>query len=194
MPDVFLAIGLGNPGRQYLKNRHNVGFMLLDRFATTLGTRFSRLQVNALIAHGNYEDNKVILAKPQTYMNLSGKAVRGLVRYHKIPLEKIIIAHDDLDLPLGTLRIRPDGGSGGQKGLVSVLEYLGTDQFPRIRMGIGRPPGQMQAPDYVLQNFDPVEMSTIDDMLTKAVEALKEWIVSGLESSMNKYNSKTQDQ
>jgi PTH1 family peptidyl-tRNA hydrolase len=194
MPEVFLVIGLGNPGRQYLKHRHNVGFMLLDRFADVLSTRFSRLQASALIAQGNFEDSKVILAKPQTYMNLSGRAVRGLVRYHKVPLEKIIIAHDDLDLPLGTIRIRPDGGSGGQKGLVSVLEYLGTDQFPRMRMGIGRPPGQMQAPDYVLQNFNSGEMTHIDVMLSKAVEALEEWIMHGLEACMNKYNIKSQEQ
>jgi peptidyl-tRNA hydrolase, PTH1 family len=194
MPEVYLVIGLGNPGRQYVKNRHNVGFMLLNEFSTALGTHFSRLQSNALIAQGIYQDKKVVLAKPQTFMNLSGRSIRGLVRLYELPLDRIIIAHDDLDLQIGTLRIRPDGGSGGQKGLASILEYLGTDQFSRIRMGIGRPPGQMQAPDYVLENFNRAEMPQIEDMLSRGVEALKEWISHGLDACMNKYNIKQQEQ
>ena len=193
MDDKYLIIGLGNPGRQYRKNRHNTGFMLIDRFAETIALSFSRLQGGALIAQGDYETKKVILAKPQTFMNLSGKAALSLVKFYKMPLDNVIIIHDDLDLPLGTLRIRPDGGSGGQKGIHSVLVNLGTDQFPRIRMGIGRPPGNMEAPDYVLKNFNPGETPLVEDMLMRGVGALREWIKYGLSSSMNIYNSKNQD-
>jgi PTH1 family peptidyl-tRNA hydrolase len=191
--EKFLVIGLGNPGRQYLRSRHNVGFMLVDRLAGEMTTRFSRLHANALISQGCIGSSKVILAKPQTFMNLSGRAVRGLVRFHKLPLENIIIAHDDLDIPLGVLRIRPDGGSGGQKGLSSILEYLGTDKFPRLRIGIGRPPGHMKAPDFVLDDFSDGEFVEINDVLERGVLAVKEWILNGLDACMNKYNGKNPD-
>ena len=193
MPEVYLVVGLGNPGREYMSNRHNIGFMLLNEFAKELGIHFSRLQSKALIAHGSNQDKKVVLAKPQTFMNLSGKSLRGLVKYYGLFLGRIVVVHDDLDLPLGTLRIRPDGGSGGQRGLASIIEYLGTDKFPRMRMGIGRPPGQMPAPEYVLENFKRDEISRVDDMLAQGVEALKEWISYGLDACMNKYHTKKQE-
>lgn len=117
MSEPYLIVGLGNPGRDHAKNRHNVGFMILDQLSEFLGARFSRVQSNALVAEKIYQKQKLILAKPQTYMNLSGKAVRGLTRFFKPPMENIIIAHDDLDLPLGCIRLRPGGGSGGQKGI-----------------------------------------------------------------------------
>jgi PTH1 family peptidyl-tRNA hydrolase len=147
MAETFLIVGLGNPGREYRENRHNVGFMLVDRLAVKLNARFTRLQSKALVASATYQERKIILAKPQTFMNLSGQSVQGLVHFYKLPLTNLLIAHDDLDLPPGTIRIRPDGGSAGQKGMVSILERLGTDEFARVRLGIGRPPGQMQAPD-----------------------------------------------
>ncbi len=188
MTETFLIIGLGNPGREYRQNRHNLGFMLVDRLAVRLNARFTRLQSKALVASALFQDQKVILAKPQTYMNLSGQSAQGLVHFYKVPLNKILVAHDDLDLPPGMIRIRPDGGSAGQKGMESILERFGTDEFPRLRMGIGRPPGRMSGPDYVLQDFSDSEMGSISEMLDRATEAVICFITSGLDAAMNKYN------
>jgi PTH1 family peptidyl-tRNA hydrolase len=188
MTDPFLIIGLGNPGREYRETRHNIGFMVLDRLAVKLNARFTRLQSRALVASVNYLDRKIILAKPQTFMNLSGQSVQGLIHFYRLPLKNLLIAHDDLDLPLGAIRIRPDGGSAGQKGMSSTIERLGTDEFPRLRLGIGRPPGQMQAPDYVLQDFSNADLAVISETLNRAVEAVLMWVTDGLDVAMNKYN------
>jgi peptidyl-tRNA hydrolase, PTH1 family len=190
MTEPYLIVGLGNPGPEYRETRHNVGFMTVDRLAVKLNARFSRLQSRALVSSSNYLERKVILAKPQTFMNLSGQAVQGLVRFYKLPLSNLLVIHDDVDLPLGSIRIRPDGGSAGQKGMTSILERLGTDEFPRIRLGIGRPPGQMQTPDYVLQDFSRQETAILSDVLNQAVEASLTFIVEGLDASMNKFNGR----
>jgi PTH1 family peptidyl-tRNA hydrolase len=189
MTDLFfLIVGLGNPGREYRENRHNIGFMLIDRLAVELNVRFTRLQSKALVATANYNECKIILAKPQTFMNLSGQSVQGLVRFYKLPLTNLLVAHDDLDLPPGTIRIRPDGGSAGQKGMESIIERLGTDEFPRLRLGIGRPPGRMEAPDYVLQDFPAGEMTVISETLNLAVEAALTFVNEGLDVAMNRFN------
>jgi len=188
MTETYLIIGLGNPGREYRETRHNVGFMLLDRLTVKLNARFTRLQSRALVASANYLERKIILAKPQTFMNLSGQSVQGLMHFYKLPLENLLIAHDDLDLPVGTIRLRPDGGSAGQKGMMSTIERLGTDEIPRLRLGIGRPPGQMQAPDYVLQDFSKADLTIISETLNRAVETALAWVTDGLEAAMNKYN------
>ncbi len=189
MPEnTFLIVGLGNPGREYRENRHNIGFMLVDRLALKLEARFTRLQSKSLVSSAIYNGNKIILAKPQTYMNLSGQSVQGLLRFYKLPLTNLLVAHDDLDLPPGMIRIRPDGGSAGQKGMASIIERLGTDEFPRLRLGIGRPPGQMQAPDYVLQNFPVGEMALISETLNRAADAALTFVMEGLDAAMNKFN------
>jgi PTH1 family peptidyl-tRNA hydrolase len=188
MTETYLIIGLGNPGREYRETRHNVGFMLLDRLTITLKARFTRLQSKALVASALYRERKIILAKPQTFMNLSGQSVQGLIHFYKLPLENLLIAHDDLDLPVGTIRIRPDGGSAGQKGMLSTIERLGTDEFPRLRLGIGRPPGQMQIPDYVLQDFSKGDLMVVNETLERAAEAVFLWVTDGLDAAMNKYN------
>lgn len=188
MVETYLFVGLGNPGRTYRDNRHNVGFMLMDALAHRLNIIFSRMQSKALVTSIDYEGNKLILAKPQTYMNLSDKAVVSMIKFYKIPLSNFIVANDDLDLPLGVIRIRPAGGSGGQKGINSIIENLGTQDFPRMRLGIGRPPGQMQAADYVLQNFGKDEIPIVEEMLGKAVDAMLLFTKSGLNAAMTKYN------
>lgn len=188
MTDVYLIIGLGNPGREYRQNRHNLGFMLVDRLAVRLNARFTRLQSKALVATTIYQDRKIILAKPQTFMNLSGQSAQGLVHFYKIPLDKLLVAHDDLDLPQGTIRIRPDGGSAGQKGMESILARFGTDEFPRLRMGIGRPPGRMVGPDYVLQDFSDSEMSLVSETLDRAADAVFCFVTEGLDAAMNRFN------
>jgi PTH1 family peptidyl-tRNA hydrolase len=188
MTDTYLIVGLGNPGREYRDNRHNIGFMLIDHLAVRLNAQGMRLQSQALVVSATYEGRKILLAKPQTYMNLSGQAVQGLVRFYKLPLQNLLVAHDDLDLPLGTLRLRPGGGSGGQKGVASTIERLGTSEFPRLRLGIGRPPGRMDAAAYVLQDFSPAEQPLVSEVLHRAVDAVLTFVVEGLDRAMNRYN------
>ena len=189
----FLIVGLGNPGRQYKGNRHNVGFMLADRLAERLGVAYSRMESRALVTKTNYLGKRLILAKPQTYMNLSGQAVAALVRFYKIPLDHLLIAYDDVDLPLGTIRIRPMGGSGGQKGMKSTIERLSTEEFPRIRLGVDRPPGSMEAAAYVLKDFSKDEAEMVHHIIDRASDAVLVFIAEGLEAAMNKYNSKDSD-
>lgn len=187
-PAPFLIVGLGNPGREYRDNRHNAGFLLVDRLARLLEIAITKVQHKALIGSGQMEGRKVVLAKPQTYMNLSGQSVGSLVRFYKIPLSQVLVAHDDLDLPLGTLRLRPGGGAGGQKGVASIIEQLGTPDFARLRIGIGRPPGQMDPAAYVLQDFSSSERDLVDAALERAASAARLFVLNGLEAAMNQYN------
>jgi PTH1 family peptidyl-tRNA hydrolase len=184
----FLIAGLGNPGREYRDTRHNIGFMLVDSLAQRLGVSFSRLESKALVTKGEYEGMRLVLAKPQTYMNLSGSAVGSLVRFYKVPQQNLLIAYDDVDLPLGTIRLRAGGGSAGHKGMGSIIERLGTQDFPRLRLGIGRPPGSMDAADYVLQPFRKSELELLPEFLERAAAAVLVFVTSGLESAMNQYN------
>ncbi len=188
MTDPFLIVGLGNPGREYRQNRHNTGFMVVDRLAVKLNGRFTRLQSKALVAAVRLDENRIVLAKPQTYMNLSGQSVQGLVHFYKLPLGNLLVVHDDMDLPFGTLRLRPDGGPAGQKGMASIIERLGTDEIPRLRLGIGHPPGQMGAPDYVLDDYSPSEMAVVSDVVERASDAVLTFVNEGLEAAMNKFN------
>jgi peptidyl-tRNA hydrolase, PTH1 family len=184
----FLFVGLGNPGPEYRHNRHNVGFMALDRLAARLKIAFTRLESKALVTKTDYQGHKLVLAKPHTFMNLSGQAAGALIRYYRIPLSNVMVAYDDVDLPLATLRLRPDGGSAGQKGMGSIIERLGTQMIPRLRIGIGRPPGRMEAASYVLQDFSPGESDILNQALDRAVEAMLIFVSEGLEAAMNKYN------
>lgn len=189
----FLITGLGNPGRQYRETRHNVGFMTVDRLAAHLGITFTRMESKAMIAKGEHRGQRLILAKPQTFMNLSGQSVGALARFYKVPPTQLLVIFDDVDLPLGTLRIRPGGGSSGQKGMTSIIERLGTQDFPRLRVGIDRPPGRMEAADYVLQAFSNGEKELLDTTLDRAVQAILEFTGAGLDSAMNKYNGMDQN-
>jgi PTH1 family peptidyl-tRNA hydrolase len=186
--DTFLLVGLGTPGREYKDTRHNFGFMLIDRIAVRLNARGMKVQSKAIVTDAMYEDNKLILAKPQTYMNLSGQSVQGLVHFYKIPLTNVMVLSDDLDIPFGTIRIRPAGGPGGQRGLSSVIESLGTKDFARLRLGIGRPPGKMDPANFILQNFSRDEMKTISEILDAGVDAVLEFVKNGLDMAMNKFN------
>ena len=151
--DFTLIVGLGNPGREYAGNRHNVGFQIADRVALAHGLTFSKVQQQAMIALGRLSDHRVVIAKPQTFMNVSGRAVSGLLNFYKIPRERLIVIFDDLDLPFGTLRLRSEGGAGGHNGMRSIIGQLGANDFARLRVGIGRPPGRMDPAAYVLQDF-----------------------------------------
>jgi PTH1 family peptidyl-tRNA hydrolase len=193
-PDTYLLIGLGNPGREYQNNRHNFGFMLIDRIAVRINAQGLKVQSKAIVTTGTYQDRKIILAKPQTYMNLSGQAAQGLLNFYKLPIEHMLIAHDDLDIPFGTIRIRPKGGPGGQGGMASTIEKLGTKDFPRLRLGIGRPPGRMDPAAFVLQDFSREEMKILSEILDRAADAALEFVVNGVEKAMNKYNGSIEPQ
>ncbi len=186
--EIYLIIGLGNPGREYKDTRHNIGFMLIDHLAERIGARGMKVQSKAIVISGLHEERKLILAKPQTYMNLSGQSVQGLLHFYKIPHSHLLVAHDDLDIPYGTIRIRASGGPGGQRGMANTIELLGTKDFPRLRLGIGRPPGRMDAKDYVLQDFSKDELKLMPDILSRASDATLEFVMNGLNAAMNKYN------
>ena len=191
-----LIVGLGNPGRVYAKNRHNVGFMCLRHFAKTQGMRFDKKQGQARIGTGEVAGSKVVIARPQTYVNLSGQSVSRLIKKFNINLNDLLVIHDDLDLPLGKIRIRQGGGSGGHKGINSITADLDSQDFVRIRIGIGRPTiveGDTQTKEaeiiaYVLSDFTPEEKQVITQVIPIASEAIYCLLTEGLAVAMNKYN------
>lgn len=190
----FLIAGLGNPGATYHHNRHNIGFMVLDTLADHIHISLRRVQFRALVGKGKLDDKYLILAKPHTYMNDSGQAVAPLIHFYKIPLEQLLVVHDDLDLPFGTLRLRPSGGTGGQRGMESIASQLGTRDFARLRVGIGRPPGRMDPRDYVLHDFDPADEVLLSEVRTTAVEAIRRFVMDGIEKAMNDFNGSVIDE
>ena len=187
-----LIVGLGNPGRSYANNRHNIGFICLNHFARTHGIRFDKKQGNARTGTGEVGGNKVVLAKPQTYMNLSGESVSRLVRKFSVDLDDLIVIHDDLDLPLGKIRIRQAGGSGGHKGIDSIIASLKNQDFLRLRVGIGRPavtePSESDIIAYVLTDFTPDEKQAINGVVPRVSESILCLLTEGLTAAMNKYN------
>lgn len=185
----YLIAGLGNPGRVYKANRHNIGFMLLDKLADQLDSNFSRVEFRALTTKTRLDSFIIHLAKPQTFMNLSGEAIGTLVRHYKIPLDHLLIVYDDVDLPFGALRLRPSGSSGGHKGMASIIEKLGTQEIPRLRVGIGRPPGRMIAAEYVLRDFSRSEVELLPGIFQRGVDAILTFIQFGIETAMNRFNA-----
>lgn len=188
MGDKYLIAGLGNPGREYKANRHNVGFQTIDHFAARHGLSFSRLQNNAFVETGVIVGCPVVLTKPQQYMNKSGQPISALQRFYRIPIENILIVYDDLDLPVGSLRMRPGGGAGGQKGMASIIQHLGSDAFPRLRIGIGRPPGKMDPAAYVLQDFNGEQKPVIKEVYDRAADAIETWLKEGIDLAMSRHN------
>ncbi len=186
---MHLVIGLGNPGAKYAANRHNIGYQIVDLLAQQHQLSFDKTQHSAQVAMGVIGDAKVILAKPLTYMNESGRAVSALVNYYKVPLDQLIVVVDDLDLEHGTIRLRPQGGSAGQKGMKSIIQHLGTQEFARLRVGIGRPPGRMDPASYVLQDFTAEQEAEVAVVRQEAVDALELWLAQDIVAAMNHYNS-----
>jgi PTH1 family peptidyl-tRNA hydrolase len=185
----YLIVGLGNPGPKYAANRHNVGFQCLDRLAAAHGLSFDKRQKKARVALGAIRGRRVVLAQPQTFMNDSGRSVAPLAQFYQIPPERLLVVYDDLDLPLETLRMRPEGGSGGHKGMRSIIEQLGDQNFARLRLGVGRPPGQMDPAAYVLQDFVADEEPLVGETLDRAVAAIETWLTEGVEMAMSRHNS-----
>ncbi len=186
---AFLIVGLGNPGPRYAPNRHNAGFRCVDLLAQRHNLTFDRLQHRALVATGTIAAQRVVLAKPLTYMNLSGLAVKALVRAYRVPLDRLMVVYDDLDLPPGTIRLRPRGGAGGHKGMRSIISQLDTQDFPRLRIGIGRPPAGWDPADYVLSDFTPDELPLFRAAAENAIQAIECWLTDGLEAAMNRFNT-----
>ena len=189
-----LVVGLGNPGPEYARNRHNVGFQVAEAFAARHHLPFDRMQKRARIALGVVTlpggwRGRVLLAKPLTFMNTSGEAVAPLVTFYKVTLGDMLVISDDLDLPAGRIRLRAGGGAGGQKGLKSIIERVGGDGFARLRIGIGRPPGQMEPADYVLQNFSAEQEAEMALVRQKAADAVEAWLSRGIAAAMNEFNA-----
>mgnify|MGYP005846950883 CR=1 FL=1 len=194
MSEMFLIVGLGNPGREYANTRHNIGFRCVDALAAQHGLAFDdKKKTKAKIALGNIQGRRVLLAKPQTYMNLSGSAVQGLAAFYRIAPAQIMIIFDDLDLPAGTLRIRPKGGAGGHKGVTDIIRRLGTQDFPRIRVGIGRPDGQMDPASYVLRPFDGQDEEEMARTVERVLLAVEIWLTDGIDQAMNRCNGSAED-
>jgi len=192
--DVWLVVGLGNPGGQYAGNRHNIGFMCLDEFARAHGLSFGRGRVKARVAEGRIEGKDVVLAKPMTFVNLSGQAVGGLMRRHGVKPERLIVVHDDMDLPVGRIRIR-QGGSSGHNGIKSIVQHTGSEEFVRVRVGVGRPEAgddgrtdRHEVVSHVLGDFSKEEQAVIDKVVPAVSEALLTLLTAGLTPAMNKYN------
>jgi PTH1 family peptidyl-tRNA hydrolase len=189
----WLIVGLGNPGRRYAHNRHNVGFHCLDRLASAHRLTFDQRQKRARLALGQIHGRPVVLLKPQTFMNESGRAVAPVARFYKVPLERLLVIFDDLDLPQGTVRIRPKGGSGGHKGMRSIIAQLGrttqsAQDFPRVRVGIGRPPGRTDPAAYVLQNFSADEQPLMTEIYDWVVRTVECWLTEGIDVAMTRFN------
>jgi PTH1 family peptidyl-tRNA hydrolase len=182
-----LIVGLGNPGPEYARSRHNVGFMVVECLAGKHGLRFNQKKAHARLARGRIGASEVTLAEPQTYMNLSGRSVQGLTATVGVKPRNLLVVYDDLDLPLGTIRIRPSGGPGTHNGMRSIVECLGSSEFPRLRFGIGSNEARAH-PDFVLARFQPDEMPLYETTLERAVEAIELALERGLEAAMNQYN------
>ena len=186
-----IFVGLGNPGAEYSKTKHNVGFMLADKLTKDLNAENWREKFNALVAETFFNGEKILIVKPQTFMNLSGEAVGSLKDFYKIPTENLIVAHDDMDLPVGMIRLRPKGSSGGHHGIESIIQHLGGEKnFPRVRIGIGRPLENWSVNNHVLSPFNSDDAEKIADALKNLIPAVKCIFNDGIDMAMNKFNPK----
>lgn len=185
-----IFVGLGNPTPEYAATKHNVGFMLADLLKDELSADNWREKFNALVAEGFFNSEKILIVKPQTFMNLSGEAVAPIVNFYKIGVENLIVAHDDMDLPLGMIRLRPKGSGGGHHGIESIIQHIGTQNFPRIRIGVGRPPQNWSVNSHVLSPFTQEDAKIISETLKNLVPAVISIFSDGINNAMNKFNPK----
>jgi peptidyl-tRNA hydrolase, PTH1 family len=189
--DWLLIVGLGNPGRKYAGNRHNVGFHCLDRLAEKHDLVFDKKQSDAELAMGRVAGRRAILVKPQTFVNASGEAVGAVARFFKADAGDVLVIYDDLDLPRGTTRLRPRGSSGGHNGIRSIIDHLGTQGFPRVRVGIGRPPGRMAPKAYVLQDWGEKDRAEMEEVYDRVISAVEVFIRQGIKEAMNQFNARS---
>jgi peptidyl-tRNA hydrolase, PTH1 family len=188
---VKLITGLGNPGAKYQLTRHNIGFMVLDRLAEANHISVGQTGFEARFGKGMIDGQAVLLVKPQTFMNLSGISVRKFFEYYRINIDDVIVVHDDLDLPFGTIRFKAGGGHGGHKGLISIIDHLGMTDFNRVRLGIGKPVHKGMVDSYVLSSFSPDEMIEVPRLTAAAATALTDMLSLGIQTVMGKYHGKT---
>jgi len=186
---MFVIAGLGNPGAQYERTRHNVGFDTIDFFAAEYRITLNRVRHKGLVGEGVVQGNRVILVKPQTFMNLSGESLQEVLHFYKVPPANLIVVYDDIDLAVGKVRIRPRGSAGTHNGMRSILGRIGTEEFPRVRIGVGRPPAGWQLADFVLSRFSGEERTAINDAIARASTALAAVMQSGAEAAMSRYNA-----
>ena len=185
-----IFVGLGNPTAEYAATKHNVGFMLADRLADKLGASTWRERFNALVAETFLDGEKILLVKPQTFMNLSGEAVAPLMNFYKLDASDLTVAHDDMDLPLGMIRLRPKGSGGGHRGVASIIQHIGSQNFPRVRIGVGRPPANWTVNHHVLSPFTAEDADKISAALDELVPAVICIFREGIDNAMNKFNPK----
>ncbi len=189
MQNLYLIVGLGNPGADYSRTRHNAGFLLVERLAGLWGAPWAYVKrFNARLARAERAAASVLLGQPQTYMNSSGEAVGAVARFYRVPVSRLLLAVDDADLPLGEIRLRPSGSSGGHHGLESVEQQLGTREYARLRIGIGREKGGREITNYVLGRFSSTEMPLVDTVLTVASRQVECWLESGIQKAMSQFN------
>jgi peptidyl-tRNA hydrolase, PTH1 family len=186
--DRQLVVGLGNPGPRYAGTRHNIGFLVVDLLAERMGGRFKAHRGRADVVEGRLAGVPVVLAKPRSYMNESGGPIVAMSRFYNVPVDRLTIVHDDLDLPFGTLRLKRGGGDGGHNGLRSATAALGSREYARARFGIGRPPGRQDPADYVLRDFSAAERKELSYLVDRAADAVEALLADGLESAQNKFN------
>jgi PTH1 family peptidyl-tRNA hydrolase len=190
----FLVVGLGNPGPAYERNRHNIGAMVLDELAARAGVRLSPgkgARARAVAGEGRLAGRRVVLARPLTYMNESGGPVRGLLDYHHLPADDLVVVHDELDIPFSAVRLKRGGGEGGHNGLRSISRSTGTKDYLRVRVGIGRPPGRQDPADFVLKDFSAVERKELDLLIAEAADAAEALLVRGLEAAQNEVHPRS---
>jgi PTH1 family peptidyl-tRNA hydrolase len=192
--NIFLIVGLGNPGAEYAKTRHNAGFLLVTKLAErwkanwTLEKRF-----NARVAKADRDEGRVLLCEPQTFMNSSGESVGPLMQFFRVPLNRLLVAVDDADLPFGEIRLRPSGSSGGHHGLESIEQHLGTREFARLRIGIGRKAGAREITDYVLGRFSAAEAELAEKVLSTAADQTEVWLKAGIQKAMSQFNGQVEE-
>lgn len=187
---MYLIVGLGNPGREYEHTRHNAGFDAIDVLAGKLGADVKEKKHKGLCGKGMIAGEKVILLKPQTFMNLSGESVRAAADFYKIDAEHMIVLYDDIDLDVGKLRVRAKGSAGGHNGIKNIIAHMGTQEFPRVRIGVGAKPDRMDLADYVLERFSQVERPVMEDAFEEAAEAAIAVVEDGIDAAMNRFNRK----
>lgn len=185
-----IFVGLGNPTPEYAATKHNVGFMLADMLADKISATDWREKFNALVAETFFNGEKILIVKPQTFMNLSGEAVAPIVNFYKVDAENLVVAHDDMDLPLGMIRLRPKGSGGGHHGVESIIQHLGVQNFPRVRIGVGRPPQNWTVNHHVLSPFTQEDADKISKTLAELVPAVLCIFSEGIDAAMNKFNPK----
>ncbi|MCP2168757.1 aminoacyl-tRNA hydrolase [Goodfellowiella coeruleoviolacea] len=186
--DLALVVGLGNPGPQYAGNRHNAGFLVVDELAARLGGKFKAHKGGAEVVEGRLAGHRAVLAKPRSFMNLAGGPVAGTARFYKITPQALVVVHDELDLPFGTVRLKFGGGEGGHNGLRSISKSLGTRDYYRVRFGVGRPPGRMDPADYVLRDFATAERRELALLVDQCADAVESLLTKGLEASQNTFH------